>query len=329
MNFTATLRTATEAPWALPQRLRKRATEPLRRVLTWHATKNLPDQQDVLDDARDDDYLLVVLDACRWDMYQRLAVGLFDQRAEPMRSAGHDTFEYLSTCWSGHYPDVTYVSGATPVAGTENRQFEDEGLQALYGGYLPSEHIGEIVDAWDTHWDPSLGTVPPEAVVGEAIDRLGERRLVCHLFQPHAPYIGEPDLLGHTDDRSSMPEDGEPVDAPLWQRIKRGEISQDTLTRAYEGNLRRALDSVCLLLEATDRDAVVIGDHGEALGGLGVFSHPRTPHPHVRTVPWARVSGLTPQGRSRAADARQRLKDYEPDDAGGCVKDRLESLGYL
>jgi hypothetical protein len=318
-------------PADVPPWVKRKAMGPVRHRAERAALNRKREQRAMLDELRRDDYLLIVLDACRFDVLAEAFFHLFDGTPEAVASEGYDTFQYVRRCWPEEYPVTTYISGATPVSSKESFEFEDRGLQELYQGYVPSRHIGEIVDMWDHGWDASLGTCPPEAVLGEALERLDERRLVVHFFQPHAPYIGQETELGHADDGSATPGDGEPVDAPLWRRIRTGEMSDDRLRDVYRANLERALWSVCRLIRelrerGDDRRIVVMGDHGEALGEYGVYSHPRKAHPKIRVVPWWEVEGLSENGQEYADRA---TVDSSGESVGGDDQSRLRSLGYL
>lgn len=256
---------------------------------------HLLDQRELIDARRQaDEWLLVILDACRYDEFARVyqSVAPSDEAVgKPfrVRSAGRDTFEYVAEVWDGQYPDVTYISGATPVNSVDI-EYEDRGLRDLANGYLPTEHIGEIVDVWNDGWDDSLGTVPPAAVTDAAIERDADE-MVVHYYQPHTPYIGEPQLLGHTGPGDGEAFTGEPTDKPIWERAKAGAIHPHNLRAAYRGNLKLVCSEVRRLLFALDHDlAIVTADHGEALGEFGIYGHPRdVQHPHVRVVPWLEV----------------------------------------
>lgn len=293
------------------------------------AVAGLPRQKDLLDELRSGgEYLLIVLDACRADEFVRVAPRFFEGENQTLKSEGHDTFEYVSRCWPDRH-DATYVSGAVPVSNRDCVEFDDVRLQRLYRGFVPEEHIKEIVDVWESDWAPDLGTVPPEAVTSHALERADEPQLVAHYFQPHAPYIGETKILGHTNDESCRPGDGEPVDKPIWDQVKQGRITDAELHRAYRDNLRRALGPVCALIDEVDHDRIIImGDHGEALGEYGIYSHPRISHPHIRRIPWLEVQGLTRTGKDAAQNSKtlDRSSTAVTDES---VATRLEQLGYL
>jgi hypothetical protein len=317
---------AAKNPHKAAHKLREKAISPLASMHTHLRTRTLCTQENCLQELRrNDEYLLIVLDACRYDAFESVASEYltFDS-IEPIRSAGRNTFEYATRCWPDTYDDVTYVSAATPVNSDPRSSYDDEVLRGQYGGYVPAEHLRGIRDIWRESWDESIGITPPEPVTDAALEADGHR-IVTHYFQPHAPYIGRQSLLGHTNDENSRPNEGEPVDAPVWSRVKYGDVSRDELRRVYVSSLRRVLRSVRRLVAKTDIETVVVmGDHGEALGEYGIYGHPDLDHPDVRTVPWAVVKGIRCDPGMDAADAAGTTDTTESDVAG-----RLEDLGYL
>lgn len=289
-------------------------------VHTRVATSELARQYDRLRALRrNDEYLLVVLDACRYDIFADIATEYLSfEQLEPIRSEGHNTFEYVARCWPDEYDDVAYISAATPVNSDPRSEYNDDILTSLYAGYVPSEHLTNIRDVWQESWDQSIGITPPGPVTNATLET-DCRRVVAHYFQPHAPYIGRQSLLGHANDEDSRPREGEAVDAPVWQRVKWGDVTRTQLRKAYESNLRRALREVYRLVEETDIERIVVmGDHGEALGEYGIYAHPTLEHPHTRRVPWGVVSGV------------KHYPDRETSETtDASVESRLTDLGYL
>jgi hypothetical protein len=330
MNELSTYRTmalkAATNPHKAAYKLGEKAASPLASVHTHLRTRKLRTQRNCLQELRrNDEYLLIVLDACRYDAFESVAPEYltFDS-TEPVRSAGRNTFEYVSRCWPDTYDDVTYVSAATPVNGDPRSSYDGEVLREQYGGYVPVEHIRGIRDVWRESWDESIGITPPEPVTDAALEADGDR-LVVHYFQPHAPYVGRQPLLGHTNDEDSRPNEGEAVDAPVWSRARYGDLSRTELRRVYVSSLRRVLRAVRRLVAETSIETIaVMGDHGEALGEYGIYGHPDLDHPDVRTVPWAVVEGIR---RDPGTDVVGAADATDTTDRG--VTERLEDLGYL
>lgn len=242
----------------------------------------------LLDEVREDDsYLLVVLDACRFDYFEENYRDYLSGELVKAYTPARDTFEYLQFAWPDWH-DVCYVSGAVPVNSVDLQINEDGSLNRLYDGYLPNEHIREIVDVWNFGWEDDLGTTPPESVKECAIDHLEEDRLVVHFFQPHAPYVGEENLLGYTGEEHG-PNRGSPNDSIIWKSVKSGKVSDEKLRRCYESNLCGVLECVeDLVQESPHEEIFITADHGEALGEDGVYAHPRmkSRHPRVSIVPF-------------------------------------------
>ena len=328
MNLIGKAKTAVRHPDRVPPFVAQKAIKPMKNGFIGHIaherTKRLPAQGSRLDDLRNgESWMLIVLDACRYDYFNREFVSAFgtDDEILPVRSEARDTFEWLSTVWAGSW-SMPYVSGAVPVNDRE-LDFEDEYLQRLYGEFQPTDHLHDIRSVWREGWDASLGTCPPEPVV-EAVRETNTDRVVAHIQQPHTPYIGKERELGHADDYSADPLQGEPTDKPIWKRVERGDISDIRLGELYRSNLQRTRDSlfelVSLGLERHDRVAIT-ADHGEALGEFGIYAHPRTPeHPMVRRIPWVEVTDIHADWKYFGAAESQETEMP--------VQERLEALGY-
>lgn len=271
-------------------------------------------QSTLLDELRERDrWCLLVFDAGRYDYLNPLLRDQYTGDVQRTFSAARDTFEWISKVWQGDYDDVTYISGMVPVS-DEIPDFDMEDFKRLYDGINPGDSIGEIVKLWETEWDDSVATVPPERITDIALDYVSRNKLVVHYNQPHSPFIGTPKLLGHTEGKSATPKRGRPFDEPIWHRVRAGEVSDNYLRMAYWGNAARAIEAAKPLVR--ERETVVAtADHGEALGEYGMYTHDRAPHPKRRVVPWQEITGI-------------RQTDY-----GGAtqrsVDDKLRALGYL
>lgn len=329
-------KTAVESPEKVLPWLRDTATKPPSHITshlaTLRTTRALPDQRPRIQQLQDSgNYLLIVLDACRYDAFLDVFSDDFVGDIEPVASAARDTFEYLQVVWPDTY-QVPYVSAAVPV-NNEQIDFDETGVHHLYNGYQPPDHLHRIDPVWEAAWDRSIGACPPEPVLAQSLQYRDADSLVVHYQQPHTPYIGAERELGHANTDAANPGQVAPVDKPIWDRVKRGDISDERLSELYWSNLERVRPAVLRTIdELLDefKTVVVTADHGEALGELGVYAHPRQPqHPKVRTVPWVVVSELTTRGK-RAADGVDvpnpfsKTKSGDDDD----LDERLRMLGY-
>ena len=132
---------------------------------------------------------LIVLDGCRYDYFSMLHGDYIDGKLEKAISVGSNTMEWRDNSFPDRYGDVVYVS-ANPYI---NSRVEVRGFNG-------SQHFLDVIDVWDWGWNPTLGTVHPDAVnraAREALMKYPGERLIIHYLQPHCPYIGlQPENTG-------------------------------------------------------------------------------------------------------------------------------------
>jgi len=213
---------------------------------------------------------LVVLDACRYDIFeQRHALpGRLDRR----ESRASDTEEFLRANFGGRaLHDVVYVTGNPQLF----RKDIDTSLHA-------------VKNVWrEDGWDDRYRTVLPEKMTEWTLEAAREfpyKRLVVHYMQPHYPFIG-----------GTGREHFENGSLAFWNRVESGEIdaSDHVLELAYRENLDIVLPHVEELLAELDGKTVVTADHGQMLGErAGVlprryYGHPGgVYHENLVAVPW-------------------------------------------
>lgn len=301
-----------------------------------YQTRSLPSQANKIRQLeQSDEWLLVVLDACRYDRFEMLFDSYFEGTLSPVQSEGYNTFQYVRRTWPD-YHHVTYVTGAAPINATEFEFDNDIELQGMaeqgerlaerYSGYRPVDHLENIVEVWRTDWDEHLGVCPPEPVTTTATEHAkAASELVVHYFQPHIPYIGKECELSDKDAENRLR--GGAIGMGIWERAQNGDISRDRLFELYDSNLERVLDSVCYLIRNTDFDKTIItGDHGEALGEYGLYGH-KSSNPYTRIVPWANVNSvLKDPSYNKEHEITTEVTQTEKQ---ATVEDRLESLGYI
>jgi len=266
---------------------------------------------------------LVILDACRYDAFQRAAAehGL-DGRLERRTSRESGTPGFLRENFSdGQFHDTVYVTANAYV----NTLLDDDTFHA-------------VVPAWRDNWDDELNTVTPEAMGAAcraALEQYPNKRHVFHFVQPHEPFVGE-QRLGIRDSALREKALGREAKAHAereptsFERLARGDLSKETVWSAYRSNLDRAMPVVHDLLDEIPGKTVVTADHGEAFGEFAwpfpirVYGHPLgVLIPALTEVPWF-VS---------EADERRDITSEPPcqreqfDD--GTAAERLRMLGYV
>jgi len=213
----------------------------------------------VLDEEWD---VLIVLDACRYDVFSRLygRYGL-KGRLEKRVSLGGGTIGWLlgnfGNCECG---DVVYVTANPFVDIYVKRRF------------------GKIVSVWKYGWDEEIGTVLPQTMYKYslyALSRYQGRRFIFHFMQPHAPYVGvggRDPILDRIRRRALR---GKSWRAPV--RVKRhptivylgsiySSLSDEEMKIGYLRNLHITLPYVKRLVDVSPGKVVVTSDHGEIMG---------------------------------------------------------------
>ncbi|MFW5918253.1 MAG: hypothetical protein ACOCR0_02105 [Haloferacaceae archaeon] len=267
---------------------------------------------------------LVVLDACRYDLFA--ANNPFPVEAECVHANGSHTKEFLANNFAGSHPDTVYVTASPQVA-------------AHAGEFAHVEHV------WRDGWDDERDTVLPETMTDRALSVAGEypeKRLVVHYMQPHYPFVGstaselatQGSFLGGVRDRTYP---------SVWERLDAGAADPDLVWDAYAENLREAIPAVERLVGALDGKTVVTSDHGNLFGErvsalpVRLYGHPPgIHHPDLTAVPWVELP--FEDRRSITAEDTTAGADGDSATAGdGCVADggtettreRLEALGYV
>jgi len=263
---------------------------------------------------------LVVLDACRYDMFG--STSRLDGTLSSQISKGSATTEWLQANFDGRdLRDTVYV--------TANPQ-----LELNHDSWDITLH--ETINVWlDEGWDDETGTVRAETMTEAALDaveRFPHKRLVVHYMQPHYPFVPaetdfDKDHLQQIDGDS----DG-PTGENVWNQKFTGDldISRDDLWSIYVENLKYALKHVADLLENVSGKTVVTADHGNYVGEraspipIREYGHPRGLYDDaVVRVPWL----VHENGRRReiVAESNEESADNIESEV---VSERLQDLGY-
>jgi hypothetical protein len=261
----------------------------------------------------DDDWdTLIVLDACRYDIWKEVVdEHSFLDSAEHrcVHSPASSSKEWMQANFADCYADAMRETAYV----TANPFTQDHANEADFA---------LLDEVWKYGWDDDLGVVPPDTVTDRAIDVArsedAERTLV-HYMQPHFPSLRQPELGSKID-----PENNSWISS-IWDKLKDGEIDHETVWGAYRDNLHDVLESVETLLRNHDASKVIItADHGNGFGEDGIYGHPGDrAHRVLREVPYC-VTEATDEGEYTPELSR---RDAEGDDAG--VEERLAALGYI
>lgn len=296
--------------------------------------------------------VLLVLDACRYDFFERQHSSYLQGTLSEVQSRGSSTPEFLAETFDEPLDDVVYVS-ANPFVSSEGETVD---------GFTPSDVFHEVIDVWKTDQDPSLGAVPPMELnesIQTAIEEYPSKRVIGHYIQPHVPFVSEGKIQQHSNFvlRAPNPESrvGEMrnfLDNLLKFKLGKGRVwklkrqlglppaedmevllaedGPDGLRKAYRRNLDAVLVAIQHLLQKVDGDTVVTADHGELLGEGTHYGHKMgSGHPALRNVPWFRVNLEASRSIETATEEFRHIDSQSNDDGSKDVTDRLSDLGYV
>lgn len=244
---------------------------------------------------------LIILDACRYDEFDRL--NPLPGETQSRESRGAMSAEFVEGNFTEkQLHDTVYVSS--------NRFYErlrDE-IGAELHDYVPVE-----LDA------PDVPSSLPETVTEAALaadKQYPDKRLMIHYMQPHQPYFGpNSDHLENTPD--------------IRETMRVNQMTHDEVVAAYRDNLRYVLDHVEELLGELRGKTVVSADHGELLGErerpipIKYYGHPRGVYTEeLVEVPWH----VYEDGSRKDVVAEPPVESQEAIDES--VDEKLRDLGY-
>ncbi len=255
--------------------------------------------------------VLVVLDACRADLFEAVVDGGdYDglSAGETRISPASSTDEWLRKVFvpadDRELASMGYVSGNPYTAKV-----------------LDADRFAALDEVWRYAWDDDLGTLRPRHVTNRAVELGREHdpeRLVVHYMQPHFPPLSEGGGV-------ALSEFGdEPMG--IWDELRFGWRSRESAWESYRSNLEAVLEEVEVLLSNVEADRVVVAaDHGNAFGEHHIYGHPSgVAVPCLREIPWC-VTSATDRG---TREGRSYDRSIGADADEDIVADRLRNLGY-
>jgi len=239
-------------------RLMTKATKTIGASLT-KPLFNLKYQPNRVDILAEDWGLLIVLDACRYDMFEEL--NTIDGSLSKRISKAPNTKLWLQSNFANRdLSGITYIT-ANP----------------MYRKAKGSYDFTKIVDMWTHKWRND--TVWPTDMVDE-IGKQFNQRIICHLIQPHLPFISDY-AKSHG------------LNSPnIWGELRDGNVSFEEVKQAYYANLQLALDALEPTIYHYD-NVVITSDHGNCYGRKflwgELYGHPPLHVPELVTIPWLEV----------------------------------------
>ena len=263
--------------------------------------------------ARDWD-LLIVLDACRFDLLSELASVneySFLTDISTFRSLDSTTKAWMAQNFTAdHRTEIQHTAYVC------DNPFSAEELNAAEFALLD--------EVWKYGWDNELGTLPPRTITDRAIaaGRSGNsNRIIAHYMQPHNPFVRGT----NPRQRKSTAEWGEESTPDIWRQLEDRNVEPEQVWEDYRATLDYVLEEVELLLDNIDAErAVISSDHGNAIGEWGLYGHPpNLLFECLRTVPWIRTTASDSNTHTPTTERKQQTTDNETQ-----VAEQLDALGY-
>lgn len=275
---------------------------------------------DGVDMAEEDWDHMLILDACRADMFEEV-VGEVGDKYRRRRSNASATPEWIERTFADKsMGDVVYVSANPWVSRQAPDSFHNiinlwvELYDLTHDDLANAGNLGDFDFEYGT-------TISAREVTDKAIDVAREysnKRIVVHYFQPHAPCIGYADGSERERPSELHPKANEFLD---------GKVSKQEVWDVYSENAAYAWCHAKRYLEAVSGEKVVTADHGELFGEIlwpfpmRRYAHPMNlHHPNLTTVPWARFEDERREITSDGCNSI--LVDEE------IINTRLRQLGY-
>lgn len=255
---------------------------------------------------------LILLDACRYEEFERVCD--FSGELGHRMSKGVDSPTFIYQNFSGQkFPDTVYVTANPHVHMIDDDTFYEVDATPL------------------ENWDSAMECVPPEEVTQSAVEAHHtheSKRIIVHYMQPHDPPIGPTGrALLSENDISGMRSD---VDERYIGALVDGVISRDDAKKAYRETLSLVLQDVQTLLESIDGKVVISSDHGEMFGEKPyrflpeLYEHYNNPKTvELCKIPWLEIE---PDGERRSIQSGESGGEVEVDE--NAVEEQLEALGY-
>jgi hypothetical protein len=273
--------------------------------------------------------LLIVLDACRWDLFEEVAdeynfiesFETFISNSSHSREWLHKHFmreknaKHKAKAWIKLLEDIDNMDVFEDHYAMSTRPEISETAYITWNVFarmLDPDAFYKYVPVGKAKWNNTETILDPRTITDETIRVMRDsnpRYVIAHYMQPHTPFRNT---------------DGSSIDGSVWERIQRGEKSHDEAWIEYKDNLRWVLDDVKLLLENVNaRRVVITADHGNAIGEWGCYGHrPYVPNPAVKRVPWALATASDEE--TYEPEAREEFESASEEQ----LNNRLKALGY-
>ena len=224
--------------------------------------------------------ILIILDACRPDYFEKNFKNFFAGKYQRVKSSGSNTPAWIRNTFPDYYENIIYISGNPYISSKIKTK------QII--GYCAGEHFYMVDDVFIWGWkkdnESDIETVFPDEIIRATIKWLQifpNKKFILHFMQPHSPYVGKTKLkIGvFKAARNQI------ISLPCRRYV--GMVNHPKLRTAYEDNLKFVLEKIKnnLLPFIKDKRIHITADHSELLGENNIFGH-HIDHNFLKEVPY-------------------------------------------
>lgn len=256
---------------------------------------------------------LIILDACRADLFEEVVDLDKLDKYKIVESKASKTKEWVKKNFENRELGDTVYVNANPMVST-----------SISGVFH------EFIEVWEDEsaYDNKTRTIRPESVINyayEAAEQYPNKRLIIHFVQPHFPFIPHPDLIF----RPQWDSDSNEGPAHVWEAVEQGMVSQQEVWEAYRDNLDYVIEDIIQLSHDLPGKSIISSDHGNMNGERTPLSGSRYGHPggvrspQLVNVPWAEICG-----ENRKTVTEEKVKSNQSQDSDK-IEQPLSALGYV
>jgi hypothetical protein len=213
---------------------------------------------------KQEQFLLIVMDSCRFDFFERNYQDFLQGELEPVWSPASATLDWLFACIARPMKDVLMLSHHVGI-----------NAKTPWNGYAAYKHFGRVRYVGYETGPGIIARSHPNLLLRAYSQECDWDKTIAWMLQPHIPYHNPVFQLTQKqimhDIRAGNP-----------QRIRKG----------YQHEVRWGIEYVRKIVDQSSVSKVVVtADHGECFGTNGLWLHPRhSNHKLLHTVPWLEVT---------------------------------------
>ena len=251
--------------------------------------------------------ILVILDACRYDLFGEVYKEFFNQgKLRKAISPATWTIEWFNKIFDGeYYDDIIYISSNVFLNSKKKMTHTSKGDTRSFFG---KNHFFKVIDVWDWGWNKRTKTIHPRKINAGFIKyylKYPKKRFILHYIQPHQPYLTLPkeeisnkqskvkSSLLRQIGNSYLPEEINwkikkilNISPSEIEKIYR-EKGWNGIKEIYKNEIRLVLNHVKILTDSISANFLITADHGERLGEhLFRNRHGGKRDKEVIEVPW-------------------------------------------